>query len=257
MGNAAVRCSSDLHSTSARCWGLSRGHYGLNRMAFADWLPRNSESRAIGYAMKWLRKTYPWLKWVVSFADGTQCGDGTIYRASGFVLTAIKPNNQIWSAPSIVGEANTRFSRVSLTDNSSKREQAKASALCHRDSMTKGRGITHSASLCPGIGSIGTAALTGGGSSMKAYVAAGFKPLHGFQLRYIYFLDPTSRHRLTVPIIPFSEIEKRGAGMYKGKPFSRAGSVGIDASGHPGRRGRCNSDPGAPSRRVAHAGPTS
>lgn len=72
----------------------------LNRMAFADWLPRNSESRCIGYAMRWIRKTYPHIKWVVSFADGTQCGDGTIYRASGFVLTGIKENDQIWEAPS-------------------------------------------------------------------------------------------------------------------------------------------------------------
>ncbi len=201
----------------------------LNRMAFADWLPRNSESRAIGYAMKWLRATYPWLKWVVSFADATQCGDGTIYRASGFVLTAIKVNDQIWAAPSVIGEADARESRVSLTDNRSKREQAKAAALCCRDSATKGRGIAHAASLRPGIGAIGTAARTGGGSSMKAYVDAGFKPIPGFQLRYLYFLDPPARQRLTVPILPFSEIEKRHAGMYKGRPISRAGSVGIDA----------------------------
>lgn len=72
----------------------------LNRMAFADWLPRNGESRCIAYAMRWIRKNYPWIKWVVSFADATQCGDGTIYRASGFLLTGIKENNQIWEAPS-------------------------------------------------------------------------------------------------------------------------------------------------------------
>jgi hypothetical protein len=71
----------------------------LNRMAFADWLPRNSESRAIGYAMRWIKKTYPWMQWVISFADGTQCGDGTIYRASGFVLTGIKRNKQILRMP--------------------------------------------------------------------------------------------------------------------------------------------------------------
>lgn len=71
----------------------------LNRMALADWLPRNSESRVIAVAMRLLRKNYPWLKWVVSFADGCQCGDGTIYRASGFVLTGMKKNNQIWEAP--------------------------------------------------------------------------------------------------------------------------------------------------------------
>jgi hypothetical protein len=65
-----------------------------------------------------------------------------------------------------------------------------------------------------------------GASSMKVYKAAGWKPKRGFQLRYIYFLDPTARDRLTVPILPFSEIDKRGAGMYKGKQRlqSRAGS---------------------------------
>ena len=71
----------------------------LNRLAFADWLPRNGESRAIAYAMRFIKKTYPWMKWIVSFADGTQCGDGTIYRASGFVLTAIKKNSSLWKMP--------------------------------------------------------------------------------------------------------------------------------------------------------------
>ena len=51
---------------------------------------------------------------------------------------------------------------------------------------------------------------------MKIYKEAGWKPKEGFQLRYIYFLDPTAKDRLTVPILPFSEIERRGAGMYKG-----------------------------------------
>lgn len=64
----------------------------LNRMAFSDLLPRNSESRCISIAMKLIKKNYPNIKWIVSFADGCQCGDGTIYRASGFVLTSIKEN---------------------------------------------------------------------------------------------------------------------------------------------------------------------
>ena len=42
--------------------------------------------------MRTLKKEFPWLKWVVSFADATQCGDGTIYRASGFILSQIKRN---------------------------------------------------------------------------------------------------------------------------------------------------------------------
>ena len=64
----------------------------LNRMAFDDYLPKNSESRSISVAMKLIKKHYPNIEWVVSFADGTQCGDGTIYRASGFVLTQVKQN---------------------------------------------------------------------------------------------------------------------------------------------------------------------
>jgi len=67
----------------------------LNRMAFSDVLPRNSESRAIGFAMRLIKKLYPHIKWVISFADGTQCGDGTIYRASGFVLTNIAVNTAL------------------------------------------------------------------------------------------------------------------------------------------------------------------
>ena len=64
----------------------------LNRMAFDDILPRNSESRCIGYSLKLLKKQAPHIKWVISFADGCQCGDGTIYRASNFKLTGIKQN---------------------------------------------------------------------------------------------------------------------------------------------------------------------
>lgn len=192
----------------------------LNRMAFTDILPRNSESRAIAIAMRLLRKHAPQLKWVVTFADATQCGDGTIYRASGFVLTGIKKNNQIWIAPT-----GARFSRTSLTDNRSKNEQAKArnAAVISRVTVTKGSHIFHTASLRPGIGAIGCAARTGGASSMKYYVEAGFEPLDGFQLRYIYFLDPSYRERLIVPELPYSEIERVGAGMYKGE--KRAGVV--------------------------------
>ncbi len=165
----------------------------LNRMAFTDALPRNSESRAIGVAMRLLRKHAPHIKWVVSFADATQCGDGTIYRASGFVLTGIKENDQIWEAPTGV-----RFSRTSLTDGRSKGQQQAAVRLS-RGNATKAKNI-----------------LDTGAASMRSFADAGFRPMPGFQLRYIYFLDPTARERLTVPILPFDEIERRGAGMYRG-----------------------------------------
>ena len=67
----------------------------LNRMAFSDILPRNSESRCISIVLKLIKKYYPNIKWVISFADGCQCGDGTIYRASGFKLVGIVENTAI------------------------------------------------------------------------------------------------------------------------------------------------------------------
>lgn len=191
----------------------------LNRMAFSDVLPRNSESRALGIAMKLLRKHAPQLKWVISFADATQCGDGTIYRAAGFVLTGIKKNDQIWQAPE-----GARFSRTSLTDNRSHGEQAKAQTLC-RGNATKGANIMHTASMRPGIGAIGCAARTSGASSMKVYKDAGFTPMAGFQLRYIYFIDPAYRARLTVKELPYSAIAAAGATMYKGQKPDHASEV--------------------------------
>ena len=50
----------------------------LNRMAFDDYLPRNSESRCIAQSIRLIKKQAPHIKWIISFADGCQCGDGTI-----------------------------------------------------------------------------------------------------------------------------------------------------------------------------------
>jgi hypothetical protein len=88
------------------------GFIELNRMAFSERLPRNSESRALGVVMRLIRKHYPHIEWIISFADGAQCGDGTIYRASGFVLTGIRPNGQIIQFPD-----GLRETRLVLTDS--------------------------------------------------------------------------------------------------------------------------------------------
>ena len=168
------------------------GWLELNRMAFTDALPRNSESRAIGIAMKILKRYKPSVEWVVSYADATQCGDGAIYRASGFMLTGIKKNTTIWRCASgeIIADNVTRM---------------------------RGHAVRDRIGMMPG-------------ERWSAFVKrGGAVPLPGFQLRYIYFLDPTARERLTVPIIPFSEIEKRGALMYRGEKM-RAGSIVSDAA---------------------------
>ena len=247
------------------------GFLELNRMAFSEALPRNSESRAIAVAMRLIRQHAPQVEWVVSFADATQCGDGTIYRASGFVLTGIKENNQIWAPPEYFDDGGgARESRTSLTDGRSKGEQAKARSLLRsRDTATKGNHITgpthaiqargelgllsggaiHSASARPGIGAIGNAASTNGASSMRPYIEAGWRPLEGFQLRYIYFLNPEARDRLTVDELPFEEIERRGAAMYRGEKVLRASGQGDTSA--TSRAGRFDSDPDAPSANEA------
>ena len=176
------------------------GFIELNRMAFGEALPRNSESRALSVAFRMIKKHYPHIEWVISFADGAQCGDGTIYRASGFVLTGIKKNNSIWAAP----EGET-FSRTSLTDPSSHWQKSKAREIINRTTVTKGDHVSMT-----------------GAASMKQYKEAGFAPIPGFQLRYIYFLNQSARERLTVPILPFSKIEEMGAGMYRSQKISRA-----------------------------------
>lgn len=198
------------------------GFIELNRLAFSDKLPRNSESRAMSVAFRLMRAHYPHIEWVISFADGTQCGDGTIYRASGFALIGIKKNNQIWQAPTgevfndtsirpgIGGEREREraaqvFSRTSLTDGRSKQQQQQAKDIVSRTTTTKGAHI-----------------LETGASSMKQYKDAGWLPKEGFQLRYIYFLNPSARERLTVPVIPFSRIAEMGASMYRGKKITRA-----------------------------------
>ena len=137
----------------------------LNRMAFDDYLPRNSESYCIGKTLRMIKKQAPHIKWIISFADGCQCGDGTIYRASNFVLTGIKKNTTI-----MINEKGDIKTDLYFNINPKLKHLKKT-----------------------------------------------YKPLKGYQLRYIYFIDKSYKDKLTVPIIPFSKINEMGAGMYKGK----------------------------------------
>lgn len=57
----------------------------LNRMWLDDFAPRNSESRAISYAIRYIRRAWPKVRWLQSFAD-ERCGlNGTVYQACNFV----------------------------------------------------------------------------------------------------------------------------------------------------------------------------
>lgn len=138
----------------------------LNRLAFADWLPKNSESRAIAVAMRIIKKKAPHVKWVISFADATQCGDGTIYRAAGFYLVGITKN-------------------TSLRYNPSTGEPMHIIQAHHK--------------------------------KINGKVFRTWKPLEGYMLKYVYFLDKNKISDLAVPIIPYGKIKELGVCMYKGE----------------------------------------
>ena len=56
----------------------------LNRMWLDDVAPRNSESKAISYSIKYIKRKYPKIKWIQSFAD-ERCGKfGVVYQAANF-----------------------------------------------------------------------------------------------------------------------------------------------------------------------------
>ncbi len=56
----------------------------LNRMWLDDCAPKNAESKAVSYSIKYIKKEFPKIKWVQSFAD-ERCGCfGIVYQACSF-----------------------------------------------------------------------------------------------------------------------------------------------------------------------------
>lgn len=150
----------------------------LNRMAFDDYLPKYSESRCIAISIRLIKKNAPHIKWIISFADGTQCGDGTIYRASGFKLVGIVESGQIFNFNGDVVHGKILWDKSlvkgwTVSDN------------CMQKLRDKGNTIER---------------------------------MKGKQLKYIYLIDKSMN--IAKEVLPFSEIDKQGAGMYKGKKIT-------------------------------------
>ena len=164
----------------------------LNRMAFDDHLPKNSESRCIAVSIKLLKKNAPHIKWVLSFSDATQCGDGAIYRASGFMLTQINNNTENWKLPN-----------GAMVQGCTLRQSGYTSWLKPFISENKFNEIR-----------------SGSTSSKRVLDYIGAEKINGYQLRYIYLIDKTCN--INAPIIPFSKIDEMGAGMYKGEKITLA-----------------------------------
>jgi hypothetical protein len=161
----------------------------LNRMAFDDYLPKYSESRCIAISIKLIKKNAPHIKWIISFADGTQCGDGTIYRASGFNLVGIAISGQVF-------DFNGEIVHGKILWDKSLVKGWTVSDDCMNKLRAKGHKIER---------------------------------LNGFQLKYIYFIDKTKIKDLSIPILPFSKIDELSAGMYKGNKVTLASRQAVEA----------------------------
>jgi len=142
----------------------------LNRMALSDACPKNSESRSLGVSLRLIKKKYPHIKIVVSFADACQCGDGTIYKASGFKLHSFKKNTSL-----LIGPSGDIVAKKSLDDKIDGKTGKYLSSIYIKEK--------------------------------------GYKPLIGFQMKYLYFLD--KKIEKNYKFIPFTEIPNN-VKMYKG-----------------------------------------
>lgn len=149
-------------------WTQRNEFIELNRMAFSDILPRNSESRCIAVTIRMIKKQAPHIKRVISFEDWCQCWDWTIYRASWFELSGIKVNSTLR-----MDEDWKVYSQLTYT--------------AHKpNQMDKFRKM---------------------------------KKIDWFMLRYIKLLKPNLKRNYS--IIPYSEIDKYWAWMYKWEKITR------------------------------------
>lgn len=68
----------------------------LTRLWLSDELPRNSESKVIGIALRQLRR-HTSLKFLLSYADPSQGHLGTIYQATGWLYTGLSEAMPLYS----------------------------------------------------------------------------------------------------------------------------------------------------------------
>jgi hypothetical protein len=158
----------------------------LNRMALSDNCPKNSESRSLGICLRLLKKNYPHLKIIISFADACQCGDGIIYRASGFRLHSYKVNNSLFDIPENV----VPFIKKYLPGYSG--------------------GVIANKALNNVVDENGKYLTT----KIKSM---GAKPLNGYQMKYLYFFDKGLEKRFK--FVDFDKIPDN-VKMYKGSKRS-------------------------------------
>ena len=126
-----------------------------------------------------MRQNAKHIQWIVSFADGTQCGHGTIYQAANFTLSQIKENTNMIQLPD-----------GSIKTNMSLRPEINKEMI--KDGFTS---VTKWLNV----------------------KKPGWQKLDGYMYRYVYFLTKKARKRYNGEFIPYSKIKELGISMYKGQ----------------------------------------
>jgi len=160
----------------------------LNRLAISDKLGKNAESRVLGICLRMIKKQYPFIRCVVSFADACQCGDGTIYRASNFKLHSFKKNRHLLE----LSEEALKMVRKYIP---------KAEKIIANKSLDNHKTPT-------------------GGPMSGEVKRLGATPLIGYQMKYIYFFDKELEKKFN--FVEFKDIPQ-DIKMYKGEKVERDG----------------------------------
>lgn len=71
----------------------------LRRLVLLDNVGRNSESRVIGWVLRWLRKNAPEISIIVSYADPAYNHTGIIYKASNFQYQGLSGKDKGYRDP--------------------------------------------------------------------------------------------------------------------------------------------------------------
>ena len=151
--------------------GTKRGQYlELNRFCMVQDAPKNAESRSLAMAFKLIRKNCPNVKWIITYADG-RCMGGVIYKACGFLYLGKSDESTFYTLPD-----NDLIHKLVFT----------AHALKKRPDL-RGKPIAE---------------------QLELFYGQPCPPFKVLQYKYLKFMDPAWRDKLTVPVMKYEQCVK-------------------------------------------------
>lgn len=147
----------------------NRGGLELNRLAMVEDSPKNSESWFLMMCIRLLRRQYPWLQFITTWADGMRCQGGTIYKACGFLYLRKRKNDSLYQLPDGSVIHQIAFDKVYL-----KRHATTLRAIK-------------------------------GARERVAHVFGGATLLEGYQYHYLHIIDPAQRAHLLMAPQPYEK----------------------------------------------------